>query len=62
MTIQTFLRQRRKAIVAAVVAVVSGYAAKHQFDLTADQVTLLTALLTSITVYLVPNQQPAEGE
>jgi hypothetical protein len=44
------------------VAVVSGYAAKHQFDLTADQVTLLTALLTTITVYFVPNQQPAEGE
>jgi uncharacterized membrane protein (DUF441 family) len=51
-----YLRQRRKAIVAAAASVIVGYAAKNGLDLTGDQATWLTGVLTTISVYLVPNQ------
>jgi len=50
-----WFRARRKAIIGAAVAAICAYATKHGFGLTGDQVAGVTALLTGISVYLVPN-------
>lgn len=57
-----FIRQAAKAVVAVVVGFVSTFAASQGFDLTDAQVAALTAFLTGLVVYLVPNKAPEAGE
>jgi hypothetical protein len=55
----TFLAERRKAIIAAVVGGVSAYATRHGLDLSQSAADVITVVLTTISVYLVPNQPKA---
>jgi len=54
-----FIRSAAKAIVAVVVGAVSTFAASQGFDLTDAQVAAITAFLTGLVVYLVPNKSAA---
>ncbi len=53
-----FIRSAAKAIVAVVVGAVSTFAASQGFDLTDAQVAAITAFLTGLAVYLIPNKTP----
>lgn len=55
-----FIRSAAKAVVAVVVGFVTSFAASQGFDLTDAQVAALTAFLSGLVVYLVPNKAPAE--
>jgi uncharacterized membrane protein (DUF441 family) len=50
------LARSRKAIVAAVVAGAVTYGAKHGIDLSDSAANVLTALLTALSVWFVPNK------
>jgi uncharacterized membrane protein (DUF441 family) len=54
-----FIRSAAKAIVAVVVGAVSTFAASQGFDLTDAQVAAITAFLTGLAVYLIPNKPAA---
>jgi Na+/proline symporter len=53
-----FIKQAAKALTALVVTAVTTFAAANGFDLTDAQVAALTAFLSAIAVYLVPNKTP----
>ena len=53
-----FIRSAAKAVVAVVVGFATQLAASQGFDLTDAQVAALTAFLTGLVVYLVPNKTP----
>jgi hypothetical protein len=53
-----FIKQAAKAITALVVTAVTTFAAANGFDLTDAQVTALSAFLSAVAVYLVPNKTP----
>lgn len=55
--IRLWLAQRRKAIIGVAVGTIAAQAARAGIDLTDAQADWLTLVLTSISVYLVPNQR-----
>lgn len=55
-----FIRSAAKAIVAVIVGAVTTFAASQGFDLTDAQVAAITAFLTGLVVYIVPNKTAGE--
>lgn len=56
------LQEIRKAIVALVVPVVVAGLANAGFDASPEVVTAVTALVTAVLVWAVPNQTPSDAE
>jgi hypothetical protein len=54
--ILSVLARSRKALIGGVVAYVGAYALKHGISLEDSAVNVLTAVLTLVSVWLVPNR------